>query len=145
MAVVGALGGARIFGARREKGRVDVKIYAFEEEPLACESPVARWALRFWEIVTFSFVGSSVRVMPKTERSCSCAELKTCLNARVFGARTFALMSALRIGWREYSLARARRMSFLTNWSCVLASCDSPSRCVGSSSAEETSGVGEGR
>ena len=53
-------------------------------------------------------------------------------------------MSARRRGCLEYSVARAKRTSFFTIWSCdvapLLSASESPSECVGSSASESSEG-----
>lgn len=53
-------------------------------------------------------------------------------------------MSARRRGCLEYSVARAKRTSFLTIWSCEVAplssASESPSKCEGSSASDSSEG-----
>ena len=79
-----------MIGVRSEEGRIEVRMYDFDElEP--CDAPPARCAARFCATVTFSLEGSSVSVMPKTSRRVICAASKTGLKERVCGARTRCL------------------------------------------------------
>ncbi|EZF10462.1 hypothetical protein H112_08283 [Trichophyton rubrum D6] len=68
-----------------------------------------------WLIVTFSLPGCSTICIPNTSFKVFCASRKTSLKCRdPPSPRTLADMSALRMGWREYSLAKASRTSFFT-------------------------------
>lgn len=78
-----------------------------ERERIESNSP------RRCAMVVFSRAGSSVISIPNFSRSSSCALSKTVLNCREpCSPSTLALISARRIGRREYSLESARRTIF---------------------------------
>lgn len=90
-------------------------------------------------IVVFSRAGSSVISTPNISRSSRCALSKTVLNCRVpCSPRTLALMSARRIGRREYSLDSARRTIF---WIIAFVEDAGPASSDISASGDELRGL----
>lgn len=71
--------------------------------------------------VTLSLAGNSTISIPNTLRSSICACSNTFLNCLPADPRTFSLTSALLIGRRWYSQARASRTSLLTICSALLS------------------------
>ena len=139
---VGAAGGCRMSGWRNGSGRTltrtqEAVVLGFSAvfwaagtprfSPSPCNHMHTRnisYSPRRCCKVTFSLAGSSTIIIPNTVCNCSCVCAKTFLNCLPpVLPKTFSEMSALRMGLRWYSHARASRTSFFTIWSTPLSLC----------------------